>query len=46
MISSFRLTTRVADYTGDSVINSIGDMLATLLGCAVAAAAAAAGEGA
>jgi hypothetical protein len=28
IVRSFALTTRVADYTGDSVIASIGDILA------------------
>ena len=37
VVHSFALSTRVADYTGDSVISSIGDMLATMLGCAAAA---------
>jgi hypothetical protein len=37
IVHSFALSTRVADYTGDSVIASIGDMLATMLGCAAAA---------
>jgi Protein of unknown function (DUF2585) len=37
IVHSFGQTTRVADYAGDSVIASIGDMLATLLGCAAAA---------
>jgi hypothetical protein len=37
IVHNFGLTTRVVDYAGDSVIASIGDMLATLLGCAAAA---------
>jgi hypothetical protein len=37
VVHSFALTTRIADYTGDSVIASTGDMLATLIGCAAAA---------
>jgi Protein of unknown function (DUF2585) len=37
IVHSFGLTTQVAGYAGDSVISSIGDMLATLLGCVAAA---------
>jgi Protein of unknown function (DUF2585) len=37
IVHSFGLTTRVADYAGDSVIATIGDMLATLLGCVATA---------
>lgn len=36
IIRSFGHVTGVPDYTGDSVINSIGDMLATMLGGALA----------
>ena len=37
VVHSFALSTRVADYAGDSVVASIGDMLAAMLGCAAAA---------
>jgi hypothetical protein len=38
VVKSYTISTRIADYGGHSVINSVADMLATLLGFVVAAA--------
>ena len=38
VVKSYAISTRIADYSGHSVINSVADMLATLLGFVVAAA--------
>ena len=38
VVESYAISTRIADYSGHSVINSVADMSATLLGFVVAAA--------